>query len=434
MEKKNHSNSKTYFCALPWKHSFVNNGGEYQICCSGEEFNNYITNESGKIITISDNKSLSEVLNSTFMKNFRLKMLEGKKPQECYRCLKTEELGGVSRREIENSNYSEQEINELIEKTGHDGEIITSVDSADYRLGNTCNLQCRMCNPRASSKWIQQYQELPSSVQDPDFSDLSLYMNLNWNQSEILLKEFRQKAKDLKRLHFGGGEPLLSQKMLEILDYCIKHNYAKNITLSYNTNLTKLPKKVLEAWKEFQGVKILASIDAVGELNDYIRYPSVWSDVHQNLRFLDDNFNQYNLKEILVSTTVQMNNIFHLESIYSYLKQFKNIVPLPNLILLFFPPYLSLKALPRSLRLLGLMRIKTIIKDYEAKIEPHYTYLLEGLKQVEKYLEEKVSAENIRLTEEFVVFSLAFDKGKKIDCLRFNPEFKSIFAKSPQGE
>ncbi len=93
------------FCVLPWIHSFVNLGGHYQVCCTGEEFNNFIRDENGEKFNIVDKPSLDSIMNSQYMKDFRLKLLSGELPRECMRCKITENSGGVSRRQIENNEF-----------------------------------------------------------------------------------------------------------------------------------------------------------------------------------------------------------------------------------------------------------------------------------------------------------------------------------------
>jgi hypothetical protein len=146
-KKKTFEGCKGSFCVLPWMQSFINLGGEYQVCCTGEEFNNYILDENGKRMNVADNLSEKDVMNSKYMKDFRLQLLMGEKPKECTRCILTENVGGVSRRNIENDQYQDM-IEGLIDSTSEDGEIEPRIVHSDYRLGNVCNLECRMCGPR----------------------------------------------------------------------------------------------------------------------------------------------------------------------------------------------------------------------------------------------------------------------------------------------
>src|SRR6476620_2930134 len=139
MSFKYDDKAKKTFCPLAWNHSFVNQDGSFQVCCTSEEFDNFIRDENNNPIYITDGKSADEIMNTEFMKKLRLKMLNGQWPELCKRCLLTEKMGSHSRRNVEINNY-EGQIEELITSTKEDGSIEKKVSSADYRLGNLCNL------------------------------------------------------------------------------------------------------------------------------------------------------------------------------------------------------------------------------------------------------------------------------------------------------
>ena len=79
-----------------------------------------------------------------------------------------------------------------------------------------------------------------------------------------------------------GGEPTLALSQYKLFDYCIENDLASNIRLKYNTNLTNVPQKMLDYWKHFKRVQLNASIDAVGDRDRYILYPSTWEKIEEN--------------------------------------------------------------------------------------------------------------------------------------------------------
>lgn len=369
MNKEKHS-----FCILPWIHSFVNNGGEYQVCCTGEEEKNFIRDEKGEIFKITGKQSFDEIKNSKMLKDFRLNMLNGQLPTECMRCKKTEELGGVSRRQVENDHYKNL-IDEVIRKTQSDGSYQGEIYDIDYRLGNSCNLACRMCNPKSSKKWVNLHYKLSPAVQDSDYQgNIDHYLENYWAEDNGLLEEFLSKGKLAQKLHFGGGEPFLSSKLKPLLEKCIELDIAKNLVLSFNTNLTILPKDIFELFPNFNGVKLLVSLDGVFEVNDYIRYPSKFSKIDENLNLLDKNFSSWGLAEVLVSMTVQNQNILNIPSLVEYLDQFNHILPFPNLILLHYPNFLEVSNLPKKMKILGALKLGELKNNISQK-EGHLSFL-----------------------------------------------------------
>ena len=412
------------FCVLPWVHSFINLGGEHQVCCTGEEFDNYILDDNNKRMNVLDNKSVDDVMNSQYMKDFRLKLLAGEFPNACTRCAVTEESEGISRRCIENDEYSGL-IDDLVQDTKDDGEITPRVVHSDYRLGNICNLQCRMCNPVATRKWIKDYRILSDDILPEDFlENIDNYKTNSWLDSSILLDDFRDKLPTMTRLHFGGGEPLYNPKMLEMLQICIEMGYAQQVTISYNTNLTILNDKILDIWKQFKSIKLLVSIDGFGELNDYIRSPSKWKIIDENLKYLDVHHADYNIDEIIVSTTVQMNNILHLDKLFNYLGDFNFVEKCPNLIALYFPQQLSFFILPKPLVYVAKLKIDSILERIKTQ-EGIQEFMIQNLRQIRNSLNVRQS-DDAHLLQKFFKFSREYDEIHGLDMLKVNPEFEKF--------
>ena len=406
----------------------MNNGGEYQVCCTGEEGNNYILDDNNKPINIKDNPKIDKVMNSKFMMDLRLEMINGSLPDYCNRCVKTEASGGASRRIIENRHYVNL-IDDLKNSTKINGEIPIKLLNIDYRLGNSCNLICRMCNPKSSKRWVEQIKKLSPDLQELDYKeDLERYLNINWNSSDVIVNDFKGKSDYVERLHFAGGEPLFSKKMINLLEHCIKLKMSDKITLSYNTNLTVLPGEVLELWKHFKEVKLLVSLDGVGQLDDYIRYPSNFNKIHENLTFLDKKHFEFNISEILVSVTVQLNNIFHLDKFLDYLNQFDFVIKIPNFMVLYFPDYLQINCLPKNLMMMASIKINELIKRFENQGVKDSDFLVQNLLQVKGYLLRQYrEEERQKLFEQFIRFSKEFDEGKNLSLTSVNPEFKTFY-------
>lgn len=367
------ANRKT-FCILPWIHSFVSPAGDYQICCTAGSYHLGITNSDGKIFNILDQAPQSEIMNSDFMKNLRLKMINGEMDSACTRCMDSEKLDGVSRRLIENT-ARENDIEALIKATALDGKIDVKYKFLDYRLGNFCNLECRMCGPHSSHKLIKNWNQT-RPVED-QYSDEQLlkFQHYDWIEKDYLLAEFRSKIITVDQLHFAGGEPLIAPQMSQMLQVCIDLGVSKNIILTYNTNITVLPDEVLKLWKHFKGVRLFCSVDGVGAVNDYIRPPSKWHVIDKNLMYLDQHFHELNIIEIILSCTVQLYNILDLAELYTYLQKFKHVAPLPDIENLVYPSYLRTTLLPQVAKLEVEKELTQISQELAGKIPAEFNYL-----------------------------------------------------------
>ena len=410
------------FCVLPWVHSFVNSNGNYQVCCTSEEFHKGIPDENGKFFNIKNQPNPEKVMNSEFMKNLRTSMLKGNFNQLCSRCILDEHNGGMSRRQIENKEHANI-LNELIANTAQDGQIKVEFKVIDYRLGNICNLECRMCGPASSSRWLKDWNAVKPIDEQISNALRQEYENFTWIEKDYLLTEFKEKLKYVERLHFAGGEPLITPQMAQMLKFCVDMDVAKNIIVTYNTNLTKLPPAILELWKEFKGIRLLCSIDGYDKTNDYIRYPSQWSTIDKHLSFLDEHFHDYKIQEIILACTVQIYNVLQLEELYDYLKKFKNVVPALNLTNLFTPFYLKTSVLPASAKQLAQERLTRVKANLEKNVSADYLYLVHDIQQIISFMNYDEQSSSLPL---FLKVNDNIDKLKNVSLKDYLPELHKI--------
>jgi len=189
----------------------------------------------------------------------------------------------------------------------------------------------------------------------------SEYENMTWFHNQQLWDDFRAHCLDLEHLHFAGGEPLIIPEVQKALEICIEQGAAGNIELTFNTNLTKIPTRHRELWPQFKSVNLLCSIDAYGELNDYIRYPAKWARLVRNLDIIDQQHKELNLGSATLSVTVQIYNIFHLHELLDYCHQrFSFIRAMPNLVPLSIPDYFNIQHLPDDLKKMAVDRLHAI--------------------------------------------------------------------------
>lgn len=405
------SNVSKTFCVLPWMHSFINTSGEYQICCSSDSYDNKIRKSDGRELTIKNNITQEEVLNSETLINVRKAMLDGKWPEACTRCKKTEEGGGCSPRQKENAHFDKLH-QELIDNTNTLGVLDNpKILSMDYRLGNSCNLSCAMCNPQYSKSLISSWNKI--SLDKINAEDLSKLQKSNWENKVEIVEKFSKISKELVHLHFGGGEPFLSKQVENLLKVAIKNKISKNIELSFNTNLTKIPHWISEVFTEFKSVNLYCSIDAVGALGEYIRRGSSWNEIDNNLKNIDLNFSKLNLNECIINVTVQAQNIYKLDEIFDYLKQFHNISKSPYLTNLYYPSYLSTQILDKKVKELVEIKLGTI----------------KGNSEVSKNIAEIISFMNsgysFRENMKFYKFTKRLDGFSKSKLFELVPELNS---------
>jgi MoaA/NifB/PqqE/SkfB family radical SAM enzyme len=231
------------------------------------------------------NLTIDEIFHHPSFKEIRKNMLEGKKPKACEICYKSEELYGTSYR-IQ-SEYSIDK--KLVDLNNPNLEII------DIDTGESCNLRCRMCHPDTSNQLridLKKFKErnFDYSENQPGWwkSDIK-----SVNKSYYSPNHKSPQWQDLKRhlvtitsIKASGGETLMSRAFLDLLDYAIDNDYAKNISLNFHTNATKFNKKMIERFKYFKNISPDISIDGVGKTYEYIRFPEKFSTIEKNIEQL----------------------------------------------------------------------------------------------------------------------------------------------------
>lgn len=413
--------SKT-FCTLPWLHRFTNEQGFHRLCCTGEGPLNQLRDAQGRPLNMSQGLTDAQVLNSPDMKAVRLGMLEGKWPGACERCRQSEAAGAVSMRHHMNDRFGHH-IGSVLEKTQEDGTLTDpQVIYADIRLGNVCNLTCRMCGPDASRLWADHYNEVqPKRFQRPLDQLQDLRVN-NWVKRQSVQWLIEQCLPTVESLHFAGGEPLIIPEMVELLETCIQSGRAGQIALSYNTNITVLPEKVTRLWPRFKHVSVMCSVDAVGPLNDYIRRPSKWADIDRNLHLLDEHYKEWNLRKAHFNTTVQIYNVLHLRDFFDYLQaEFKNFDPVPQFTPLYGPSYLSIVNLPDHIKQIA--RDRLVAARDKAELRLGRTSKLSSVDTVLAHMEEKGNRLNMA---EFLMFSEKSDREFNESWRKACPELEQL--------
>ena len=299
------------FCPLPWNHIASHPAGYVTLCCEADHTGLRSASYDITDPTIFDGQPsfynlkyhrLDNVINSDSFKAVRLQMLDGVEPGPCQGCYRNEEKGLQSKRTRESRNFPTMTEELARSITKEDGTIEPRLEFVELRLGNICNLRCVTCNPLSSSQWRSDYLKLAEKfdfLKDKyqmmdkgrfttwpiGFADSNVF-ELDWPESDIFWNDLEWLGKDLKVIYINGGEPTLIKKHWEFLRSLVIADRARNIELNYSINMTNIPHYAYALWAAFKKVRISCSIDAVGDKNTYIRYPTDWGTVVANYALL----------------------------------------------------------------------------------------------------------------------------------------------------
>lgn len=373
------------FCPLPWIHLATRPNGDVRVCCTAnasgagldDDKSAGLIKKNGVEMNLRDN-TVEEVWNSDFMKSTRLDMLNNRIPSSCKKCFVEESAGIVSKRQWETQVWEQRiDLDSIIKSTRDDGSLPVNIPYFDLRLGNMCQLKCVMCSPHDSSAWIKDWK-----LQYPKYKTIELKQDQGWNrdydytwyQKGSFLDTMKSQSHNIKELYFAGGEPLLIPEHYNILEFMVESGAAKNCVLRYNSNGVELPSKLFRLWNHFKAVKFNFSIDAVGLKNNYIRYPSDWNTIVQNLHILDTTPDNVTVN---VAAAVQLLNVCELVELAEWKidKGFQkiNIAPHGGGIigthLVYFPSYLNIRVLPQHIKDVASYRIENFIKSQSSNVE-----------------------------------------------------------------
>lgn len=347
-------------------HVFADEGGVMWPCCRSVTTKKPNVDAEGRPYRVHEEGGLEAAWNSGYMRRLRLDMLAGGRPAPCERCYMYDDLGMRSHRQDINDVHRAR-IPALVASTDEAGGAPLDLRSADLRLGNLCNLRCRMCSPQSSKALIGEFAEawhVPASHHL--FDEMR---QREWFAGDRFWEIFERHASAVEHLHFAGGEPLIIPQMFDFLARLVAAGRAPDISLSYTTNLSVLPARVYELWPHFKQVRVTASIDGVGPVNAFIRYPSDWPTLDGHLRRLEADAEALNLTGGLsFNTTVQIYNVLRLDELIEYLATTFTRSEAPNLSVLTQPAHFNIRALPAALKDEAASRLRRVM----ARLEPRW--------------------------------------------------------------
>lgn len=330
------------FCPLPWNHVAVKSDGFLRLCCASGNRGMY-KDENNNEIGITQPNSIDKAINSSLAKEVRESILNEKWHPACIRC-KTDEENGIKSRRINEVNNKQAQYN--IDKP--------YVNFIDLKVGNICNLKCRMCGPSESTKWYNDYRDMGLT----SFGDRTNTINMfkdgkkvyyNWHEKKEAWDNI--KKQQLNEIYINGGESFLVKEHIDYLEHLTKNSQSEQITLLYSTNCTFVPKNLFDIWKKFKLVKLSLSVDSIYEMNEYIRYPSKWETIMDTLNTID-NYSGNNLIA-WIRSTIQIYNIYYLPEIVNFWKvnNFRNYKIInrrykPSYYALENPSHLNIKNMP----------------------------------------------------------------------------------------
>ena len=296
-------------CMLPWISIETSPIGTVRPCCLAKD---EITHADGSKYTLKEH-TLEQAYHSEYMQLLRKDFLAGNKPETCSRCWDEEAAGRTSKRM--NSRIRLKEYYDRVDWNNLNPDQLWFID---LKLGNICNLKCRICGSWSSSKWVNEEIDYVGGDRKQHLAYKFLQDGAWPRESEIFWDNLRELLPNIKYFEFTGGEPFLIQQHFDLLEYAVEHDYAKNIEIHYNTNGTVFPEQH-HLWSHFKHVEVAFSIDNVGDRFEYERYGAKWTEVQANI--IKFNSLRGSKLSTQICLTANIQNVYYLPELCAWIDQ-----------------------------------------------------------------------------------------------------------------
>jgi organic radical activating enzyme len=247
----------------------------------------------------------------------RALMLEGKRSRSCeHGCYQYEDQGLTSKRISEKNN-------EFI------SDVYNPLKSITISLSNDCNLTCAYCSSEWSTAWARDIDK------DGEYN-IEGYKNKNDNWSELWSK-MKQKDRsndtkffkllikeialcpDIKTISIMGGEPLLNNELMEILE-TVKDKKIK-IVSGLGVSINRF-KSILDKIKDKNNISFNLSAENTNNFFEFIRHGISWNDFLHKIEYIKKSGITINFTSTITNLTsfdiVSFYNMFGNEHIISY--------------------------------------------------------------------------------------------------------------------
>lgn len=226
--------------------------------------------------------TLEELESSIWLADIKRTMKNDVWPRECVRCQTAESIGNKS---IRQHALDDHPKNSAIKS---DYILLSGV------LDNICNSACQTCDETLSTKI--------GSLKSKN------YIKIN-NSDRIGQLPLDR----ITRIDINGGEPSASPNYLKLLDQLPPNVKYLRLNTNGSRVMTALPKLIERGVK----ITVTVSLDGIGRVHDYVRWPIKWKDVEQTI----NTYNSMGVHELNTWTTVSALNIRDLKNIQAYTKE-----------------------------------------------------------------------------------------------------------------
>lgn len=389
------TDTRDRLCLLPWLNIHTNTDGKIKLCCNIhlDHFVNILEKDLSITYFNFGYDDIDTIWNSKYMRSSRIKHHSNKGCTECEGCYNLEKNTGHSPKIGQNQLWNARLREDQELQTYMTDQMLGTVSelragmlpvSLELRLGNQCNLQCISCWGMSSSLIHEERKEILKTnvLEEKGLSWLREKWTMDeevvdntqvkdWFETDIFYSNFKKLAPNLRRLYTTGGEPTLIKSNYKMFQMLLDEGNT-DCRIEFTSNMTTWNPEFYKRLEQFTNVEIQMSVDGVNEIGEYIRYPSDFSKVRENIFKAAELVSTRPGWTVKCFTVLQALNCQYIGDIWDVLaeaceKYNINIDWWP--ITLDHPNYLSLKSAPLDVRQQALRDLDRTRAHYRLGVE-----------------------------------------------------------------
>lgn len=289
-------------CLWPFNHISIDTYGYVRPCCAWE-----LWDVKTKPFNINQNKLSDYFKSESFLKLID-SMNKNQFGEGCRDC----------------AEHEKKNIHSMKDESFHDYEYRNTflVQDMEIKFGNLCNQGCVMCSP-GNSSMLENELIKNLKKQNIELKEKVLNYHTNhqiqsgikispWFENEERFNEVVEMASRCRIVRFTGGEPTVNNNILNFLD--ILKNLNKNVDIKITTNGHTFNQKLIDVLSNFKKVIIEVSIDGYKEVQEYIRWPSKWGNIENNVVKMIGMANT----SVRLNCTVQVLNVGEIHELFDW--------------------------------------------------------------------------------------------------------------------
>jgi len=394
------------FCVLPWVSLEASPIGTVRPCCLADD---EIVDNAGEKFNLAT-ASFSDIQNSNSMRRLRQEFIDGRQAQTCRKCWREERAGRTSKR-----MHTLDRLKHMLPAQAWTADA-KPLMFLDLKLGNICNLKCRICGSWSSSTFATEELNYVRSDEKKTSHHYQMLRQGAWpRENQQFWSEIASISDQIQYIEFTGGEPFMIQEHFDMLQGLVDRGLAGNIEIHYNTNGTQWPKGAEAIWQHFKIVEIAFSIDDVGPRFEYQRSNAIWSEVVGNIARFRALRSRYPNIRLQICCTVNVFNVYYLETVAEWILEQKMDFIYWNMMhdVYFF----SISSLPDTAKQAITEKLKSA--DVPDRIKEEFDRIVD-------FMNNGVSLDGFHLRREIA----NLDQRRQQNLVRIEPEFAQLIGYS----